>query len=307
MEASLALVLNTVLLRPYVFAFLLVYLLGCSLHLGVKRAVIFCVAGYLIAWLSEYSSIHNGIPYGHYYYIERTRDKELWVLGVPLMDSLSYVFLAYASYSMAIMIISPLLRVGRTVYILETKKIRNSLTTTALGAILFVYLDIIIDPVALLGDKWFLGQIYGYPDGGIYFGVPISNFLGWLIVGFLLIYALQKIDGLLHMRPDWSGGRYRWRYLIGPALYCAVIIFNLCVTFYIHEYNLAWVGIFIVVLPLTVLYYLLKIKLYPRDFSNALKAHISDFPQATIPGYTKREAHILDDGSVNHVRTVDLK
>jgi uncharacterized membrane protein len=288
MEASLALVLNTIVLRPYVFAFLLVYLVGCSLHLGIKRAVFFCMAGYFIAWLSEYSSIHNGIPYGHYFYIEQTKGKELWFFGVPLMDSLSYVFLAYASYSVAIMIISPLFRVGRTVYVLETIKIRNSLTTAVLGAILFVYLDIIIDPVALLGDKWFLGQIYGYPGGGVYFGVPISNFLGWLIVGFLLIFALQKIDSLLHSVRDWSGCMYHWRYLIGPGLYCGVILFNLWITFYIRAYNLAWAGIFIVVLPSTVIYYMLKIKLAPPDPGNALKAHVSDFPRVIIPGYTGR-------------------
>ena len=256
---------------------------------GGKKGRFFCVTGYLIAWLSEYSSIHNGIPYGYYFYIEQTKGKELWVLGVPLMDSLSYVFLAYASYSMALVIISPLLRAGGMIYVLETKKIRNSLFTAVLGAILFVYLDIIIDPVALLGNRWFLGQIYGYPERGIYFGVPISNFVGWLAVGFLMIYALQKIDGLLQRMPDCSGCKYRWRHLIGPGLYYGVLIFNLSITLYIHEYNLVWVGIFIVVLPSILLYYLMKIKLYPQDLNNALKAHLSDFPQVTIPGYTQRE------------------
>ena len=57
-------------------------------------------------------------------------------------------------------------------------------------------------------------------------------------------------------------------------------------TFYIREYNLAWVGIFIVVLPLTMLSYLLKIKLSPQDRGSALEEHISDFPQVLIPGHT---------------------
>src|SRR5512143_2134124 len=109
MESLFHLLLGTIVLRPYVFIFLLAYLLGCSLHLGVKRAVLFCIAGYLIAWLSEYSSIHNGIPYGYYYYVERTKGRELWVMGVPFMDSLSYVFLAYASYCMALLVSSPFL------------------------------------------------------------------------------------------------------------------------------------------------------------------------------------------------------
>ena len=269
-------------MRPYVFVFLLVYLLGCSLHLGVKRAVLFCIVGYLIAWLSEYSSIHNGIPYGYYYYVESTRDKELWFLGVPFFDSLSYVFLAYASYSMALTVVSPVLRRGREIYLLETKKIRNSFYTNILGAILFVYLDVIIDPITLLGERWFLGQIYGYPRRGVYFGVPVSNFGGWLVVGFLLIYALQKIDRMLYRVKDWPGAGYPWRYMIGPGLYCGVMLFNLAVTFYIGEYNLGLVGIFIVLLPVFLFYSLMRSKLSAVSNDEALRAHVSDFPRSSI-------------------------
>ncbi len=269
-------------MRPYVFVFLLVYLLGCSLHLGAKRAVLFCIAGYLIAWLSEYSSVHNGIPYGYYYYIEHTKDKELWVLGVPFFDSLSYVFLAYASYSMALVVIAPVLRRGGKIYLLETKKIRNSVYTNILGAVFFVYLDIIIDPVTLLGDRWFLGRIYGYPQKGVYFGVPVSNFIGWLIVGFLMIYTLQKIDRFLQTGKDWFGSGYPWRYAIGPGLYAGVIFFNLAVTFYIGEYNLGLVGIFIILLPSFLFYSLLRSKLSAQGADDALHAHISDFPDVAI-------------------------
>jgi uncharacterized membrane protein len=262
MELTLSQILHTFIIRPYVFVFLLLYVLGCSLHLGVKRALLFGILGYLIAWLSEYSSIHTGIPYGYYYYIEQTRGREIWFLGVPLIDSMSYVFLSYASYTMAIMVISPILRSGGSIYLLETKNIRHSLYTRILGAIFFIYLDIIIDPVALLGDRWFLGQIYGYPEKGVYFGVPISNFIGWFVVGFLLIYALQKIDSYLLGKKvkDYCGCKYPWRYLIGPILYFSVLIFNLTVTFSIREFTLGWVGIFIILLPSFLLYTITKIK-----------------------------------------------
>jgi len=289
-ESFFSLFVNTIALRPYVFIFLLGYLVGCSLHLGVKRAVLFCITGYLIAWLSEYSSIHNGIPYGYYYYIENTKDKELWVLGVPFFDSLSYVFLAYASYSMALTVITPVLRLRGTIYLLETKKIRNSIYTTILGAMLFVYLDIIIDPVALLGDRWFLGQIYGYPERGVYFGVPISNLIGWVIAGFLLIYALQKIDSFLTRVKDWSGYRYPWRYLVGPCLYIGVILFNLSVTFSIREYTLGWVDIFIILLPSFLIYFIIRLKLSHGNLDETVKAHLSDFPQAIMSGLRRDEA-----------------
>jgi uncharacterized membrane protein len=280
----LSLLVGTVLLRPYVFVFFAAYCLACSLHLGVKRTVLFMIAGYAIAWLSEYSSIHNGVPYGYYYYIGETRGKELWVCGVPFMDSLSYVSLAYASYSMALVVTSPVLS-RAPLYLLETRKLRNSLSTRILGAVFFVYLDIIIDPVALQGNKWFLGQIYGYPQRGVYFGVPLSNFAGWLIVGFLMIYALQRIDAHLDRGRirDYAGYRYPWRYLIGPGLYSGVLVFNLCVTFAIRDQHLAWTGIFIILLPLLLLSSLLKLKRALPEEGEALKTHLADFPFAVIP------------------------
>ena len=277
------LLFQTVQLRPYVFVFLLAYIFGCSMHLGLKRALLFSVAGYLIAWVSEYSSIHNGVPYGYYYYIEHTKGRELWVLGVPFMDSLSYVFLAYAGYSMALMVISPVVRFGRRVYLLETKKIRNSLAARFLGALLFVYLDIIIDPVALQGHKWFLGQIYGYPGKGVYFGVPISNFIGWYVVGCLMIYALQKIDRSLDRCTDYVGHKFPWRSLIGPGLYFGILIFNLSVTFSIGEYHMGWVGIFLLLLPTVLGYLILTAKRTSEEIRSAMELHLQDFPQSPVP------------------------
>ncbi|HTZ17042.1 MAG TPA: carotenoid biosynthesis protein [Dissulfurispiraceae bacterium] len=284
MESILTLLLSTVILRPYVFIFLFVYLLGCSLHLGVKRTLLFAVAGYLVTWLSEYSSIHNGFPYGTYYYIEQTKGSELWVFGVPFMDSLSYVFLAYASYSMALLTLSPLRVSNGIVYLLETRAIRNSLLTRVLGTIFLVYLDIIIDPVALQGNRWFLGQIYGYPAEGAYFGVPISNFAGWFLVGFILLLVLQKIDYYMSIGKikDHAGYHYKWRHLIGPALYVGILIFNLSVTFYIGEYTMGWAGVFIIALPLSLLFIASKKKVSRPENQNEMADHLRDFPEAVI-------------------------
>jgi uncharacterized membrane protein len=287
----LSLVAHTILLRPYVFVFFVVYLVGCSMHLGMKRAILFMITGYLIAWLSEYFSINNGIPYGYYYYIEQTRDTEIWVLGVPFMDSLSYVFLAYAGYSVALMVISPHLFSRGMLYLLETREIRNSLYARILGTLFFVYLDIIIDPVALRGSKWFLGQIYGYPERGVYFGIPLSNFMGWFVVGFIMIFALQKIDRFLdHTNVrDWFGHNFPWRFLIGPALYLCIIVFNISVTFYIREYTIGWVSVFITLLPLFLIYSIMRIKRSSENLDSAWEAHRRDFPGVRVPGRNDKQ------------------
>ena len=148
---------------------------GYAAGVGWRRTLVYLPVGYGLAWLSEYCSIHWGFPYGDYYYIPQTAEQELWVAGVPFMDSLSYVFLSYCSFSTAIFLMSPVTVARGELFILETRTLRRSWRTLVLGAFLFVFLDLIIDPVALQGYRWFLGQIYGYRQVGLYFGVPMST------------------------------------------------------------------------------------------------------------------------------------
>lgn len=270
--------LGTVLLRPYVFVFLTIYLIAAASHLGWRKTLLFIPIGYGIAWLSEFSSIHWGFPYGDYYYIAETADRELWVLGVPFMDSLSYVFLAYCSYSMALFILSPVLFSSNQIAILDTRELRRSLQVLVLGAFLFVLLDIIIDPVALKGDLWFLGRIYGYRQDGLYFGIPMSNFGGWLLVGAVMIAVLQKLDALPFPEPSKPpllasipGIR-----LLGPILYAAILLFNLAVTFWIGELFLGIVGCTVLFFPSLVAFFFTLYKL--RNLTpSQIEEHCRDF------------------------------
>ncbi len=101
--------------------------------------------------------------------------------------------------------------------------------------------------MALRGYRWFLGQVYGYPEGGVYFGIPLANFGGWLLVSLILIRILQSLATRLPPSPRWDWGRRRFpsQALLGPALYLGILGFNLTMTFLIGETCLGWVGIFI--------------------------------------------------------------
>jgi putative membrane protein len=113
-------------------------------------------------------------------------------------------------------------------------------------------LDIVIDPVALLGEQWFLGKIYGYRQAGLYFGIPMSNFGGWLLVGFVLVGALQAIDRIPaldskpHPRstlPAHGLSIRSWLRTLGPLLYFSVLSFNITVTLYIGSMLLGLVDL----------------------------------------------------------------
>jgi uncharacterized membrane protein len=286
MQDVIQLAVGTVTMRPYVFAFLAVYLLAASAHLGWRKTVLFTVAGYLISFLSEYSSINTGFPYGWYFYMEATKERELWIAGVPFFDSLSYVFLAYCSYATALLVVSPVKAWGRNFITLETRAIRRSLAVLFLGSLFQVFLDIIVDPVALQGNRWFLGQIYGYREAGVHFGVPISNYLGWWVVSVLMVLALQIIDAMVgRKREKHEAGIWNppYRALLGPLLYLSVIIFNISVTLLIGENLMATTGIFIFTLPVAIVAVLVsrRANRYTRD---ELAEHIRDYPWSPASG-----------------------
>lgn len=269
--------IGTFSMRPYVFAFFAAFLLACVPHVGWRRTLTFTVVGYLIAFASEWLSINTGFPYGWYYYIDTTSSRELWIAGVPFFDSLSYVFLSYCSYTMALFILSPLKAWRWDLATLETRRIRRSLSALILGAFLQTFLDIVIDPVALQGRRWFLGQLYGYREQGIHFGVPLSNYWGWLFTSFLLVGAFQLIDARRSVEPPKGVCNLPFRSLLGPGLYLSVLLFNLGVTFWIGENFMALAGILMYTLPIlmTVILALRRVNRYTKD---ELGEHIKDYP-----------------------------
>jgi len=281
----LSLLLGTVLLRPYVFIFLVFYLIASTLQFGLKRTLGFMVIGYGLVFLSEYSSTRTGFPFGWYYYIDTTRHQELWISNVPFMDSLSFIFLAYASYTTALLLCAPLWYSRCDVQIVDTKALRRSPAVLVLAVMFFVLIDVVIDPVALRGSRWFLGQIYGYYQAGIYFGVPLANFGGWAIVGTVLVTLHRGLDGVFRAGPqrraDWGVRWVPYRGLFGPLLYLGTYGFNVCMTFVIGESLLGLVDLFLLT-PVLVLAWTQAIRITNRATRADFAAHCRDFPTSPL-------------------------
>jgi uncharacterized membrane protein len=249
----LELLIGTVAYRPYVFVFFACYLFLAITHLGIKRTALFTVLAFLVAFLCEWSSAvaATGFPFGLYYYIDKTSHRELWIAGVPFMDSLSFTFLSYVSWETAVLLAGRVRAGWRDVQVLDGDRVRNSWGVAFLASFLMMYLDIIIDPVALQGDRWFLGKIYYYPDGGSYFGVTLANFLGWYFVCFAILRLFIPLSRIVR-DPARGQASYRYKGLGAVGLYFGVLGFNLFMTFWIGERMLGIVGV-IIVLPLAVM------------------------------------------------------
>jgi putative membrane protein len=261
------LLLGSLVLRPYVFGFFLLHLLGASAFLGWRRTAVFTLVTWGVALVAEHSSIRTGIPFGWYYYIPRTADRELWIAGVPFFDSLSFSFLLVASYGLAWF-----LQAGRPKCNFGFWSRPGRVRHLVLTSLLFVLIDIVIDPVALRGDRWFLGQMYGYPEPGLYFGVPLANFLGWGVVGATATALYHWMERRLFETPlGWerrlpvtAPRRFAGRALLCPGLYFIVLAFNLAVTAALGEWGLLLSG---VALTLPVLLWTAGILVGPRAFA----------------------------------------
>ena len=250
---------KTLLLRPYVFFFLAVALVASSRFLGWTRTGALFGVTWLTAFVCEFSSTRIGFPFGDYFYTGSTVGEELYLANIPFMDSLSFTFLLFASYCLALWLVLPLepssqesgrrlpARVGH-----HDRGAFLSWPVIGLTCVLLTLIDVVIDPVALRGERWFLGQIYGYPEPGVYFGVPLANFAGWFVVGLISMTGYRLLDRRSRTLPALPHAIPAREVLPGCGLYYGVLLFNLVVTFLIGEWVLGLVGCLLYV-PVTAL------------------------------------------------------
>jgi putative membrane protein len=215
---------GTMAMRPYVIAFLAAYLLVASRDLGLRRALAWLAWGFGVAVIAEYSSTRGGFPFGLYHYTGHTMGRELFVSNVPAFSPLSFPFLAYASWCVVRWVR------GRP----------RDLTTLAAAGVVMMVMDVVVDPLAVVGHRWFLGDLFFYPDGGLYLGVPLSNFAGWVLVGWVIAggAVLTGFFGLERGGRPVNLGSPRG----GAALYYGILLFNLTIAVWIGEIRLAVLG-----------------------------------------------------------------
>lgn len=145
----------------------------------VRGVVTFVVLFLAIGNLFENLSVATGFPFGHYYFTDLMGPK---LFQVPVFLGLAYIGMAYVSWCLSNIIL-------RTADdgILGAKVV----LTPLLAALIMTSWDVSQDPV------WstYL-HLWIWPRGGPYFGVPISNFLGW----FLTVYVIYQSFALYACR-----------------------------------------------------------------------------------------------------------
>lgn len=132
-------------------------------YLGPRRATLSLITLSVFGYAIEALGVATGFPYGHFHYGDALGAR---ISGlVPYLLPISYVPLVVAAVAAAW---------GSRLRLLH-------------ATLLLVWIDAILDPGAASLGFWV------WPDGGLYYGVPITNYAGWLLSGAIASALLLTI------------------------------------------------------------------------------------------------------------------
>lgn len=146
-----------------------------SLSYRLRDLLIFAAVTLVVSNIFENMSVLTGFPFGNYVYTENIGPK---LFHVPLLIGPAYVGTAYLAWTIA-----------RLIAAANDSRLIGHLNFTVplLAALMMVAWDLTMDPTFSSVSRTWVWQ-----EGGSYFGVPFSNFLGWLLTTyvFLQMFAL---------------------------------------------------------------------------------------------------------------------
>jgi putative membrane protein len=133
-----------------------------------RKATTLLVGTCLYAYAIEIVGIRTDWPYGAFEY---TIDLGPMIEGVPLGLPLFFLPLVLNAYLLAVLLLGSLA---------SRRAVRLPATLATVLAI-----DLVLDPGAVAIGFW------AYLDGGVYYGVPLSNYAGWVLSGTVATVAFD--------------------------------------------------------------------------------------------------------------------
>jgi putative membrane protein len=138
------------------------------LPLVTRRAAVAVAGLCAYAYAIEYVGIRTGVPYGEFFY---GVDLGPVVAGVPLGLPVFFVPLVMNGYLLCLLLLGDLAR--------------RPLVRLPVVVATVVVMDLVLDPGAVALGFWV------YPGGGPVYGVPLSNYAGWVLSAAVAVAALD--------------------------------------------------------------------------------------------------------------------
>jgi putative membrane protein len=155
--------------------------------LGARLTLAFFAITAATSWVFEEVGVASGHVYGPYHY---TAALGPWLGSVPILIPLAWFMMIYPSYMAANLILD-----RRAV---GTPGTRAHLVGLALlGALVMTAWDLLADPI-FSGPTF---RAWVWEQGGPYFGVPIQNYLGWVVTAFVVFVLYRSLERRWELRP----------------------------------------------------------------------------------------------------------
>lgn len=152
-------------------------------HYGWRGILVFAGICAVIGNIVENVGVVTGFPFGRYDFLALMGPR---ILHVPVLLGLAYVGMAYVSWMLARLIVGDH---GARRFVLPT-----------VASFIMVAWDWAQDPVwSTLLHAW------RWDDGGVWFGVPVSNYIGWYLTVFLIYLVFWQYLG--RTGPDLGVGQ----------------------------------------------------------------------------------------------------
>jgi uncharacterized membrane protein len=152
---------------------------------GFKKNTIFIGLIVVLSTLWETLSIHTGFPFGHYHYTIQPQ----FLGGVPVVIPIAYIALSYICWHVANAILSEI--------DIRMNKAGTAFVMAILASVIMGVYDLATDSLAsTVNNAWIWEQ------GGAFFGVPVSNYLGWMFCTFTfyILFSLLLTRKRAHER-----------------------------------------------------------------------------------------------------------
>lgn len=144
----------------------------------LRQALLAGAAVPLLGWLVEVVGQASSFPFGSYQYTPLLRPQ---LAGVPVLIPLAWLMMMPPAWAMALVIAG------------AQPGWRARLRRAAVAALAFTAWDLFLDPQMVAWNAW----VWAVP--GVYFGIPLQNFVGWLLVAFCV--SLLLAPGWLPLAP----------------------------------------------------------------------------------------------------------
>jgi len=194
-------------------AWLFFVLIHGSKRYGWDNLFIFFGITFLISWSTETASIAMGFPFGDYHYTDLLGAK---IGTVPLAILGAYFAAGYLAWTMGTIFLGNL---GTGI------EKRNLFLVPFIASFVMVMWDFCFDPIKSTIDGAWICE-----DGGAYYGVPISNYLGWYLTVFLIyqVFALY----LYRFSANERVGQSKMYWYLAPLMFLGLALGYLLNPFY---------------------------------------------------------------------------